>query len=352
MAIRKSSAQNKSNGKGSSPKTATFSPARGLQISKSGLAGLNLDVAFSVLLSDQEDCFCHKEILWAGICAWIKRSSNQSSAKKAIAKQTARAVMLAEQQTRADFIVRGRWAGKRITKKMTPSKRAALNGIAYTWAFVSPEFQSLYQKVYFPIGGMEQIVGAFKSPKKTKITKTSKERSRPRHTAGLQNLTKVAAVFDHHYRELSSDEKTYGKPSIEKASKALSSIAPPKGSKGKMTGLGRSQVQELLREHRNAFALLYGAQNVVIGDKTLLHCILRKAPLADVVEHLPEWLSYTRYFWEKVLAGANGNWTSTFSHQLTSVRSSQPKLQRVSLQEADAIKTAFQDKCPSQARLR
>lgn len=261
--------------------------------------------------------------------------------------------MLAETQVRAVFASTAKPAGKRNATNPTTKKIAALNGMGHTGAISNPRFQSFYCKIYFPIGGMEQVVGAFKAPKKSRKTKSSKMRSKPRHNTGFQNLIKVATVFDYHHRELSSDAHQFGKASIEKASKALSVTAKPKGSKKKMTGLSRGHIQELLKEHRNALALLYGAHYVSVRDTALLELLLDKPPrLEEVVEHLREWLSYAKYFHAQVLSNAKGDWTKTFGPQLRGLQPRQPPLAQLPLEQTDLIRKVFREKRQSEAKVR
>jgi len=321
---------------------------------KSGkFIGIDLDAAFDVLLRQDEECFNHKLIVWAGICAWLKSSNSQSAAKKAIAKETARSIVLAEQQAQAKFMSGRTRAGKPVSVGPSSRKATALNGIAHTWAMTDARFQSLYHKVFFPIGGMQQVVGAFSRPKKTRKTKSLKERSKPSHHIAFRNLMKVATVFDYHHRVLSADASQFGKPSIDKASKALRTVANAKGAKGTLTGFSRSQIQDLLKEHRSAIALLYGAHCVRVDGTTLLELLVAKTPRLDVIaQHLPKLLSYGKYFREQVLPNTMGNWSTTYGPTLKTVSAQRPSLDPLTAEQVEHIKNTFREKRPSEAKVR
>lgn len=248
--------------------------------------------------------------------------------------------MVAEQQARARFASDARWNGKRVNH--TAGNTAALNAVAFNWAPADPRYQSLFNKVYFPIGGMEQIVRAFKSPKKTHTTNTSKERSKPKRKSGFKNLMKIATVFDYHHRELSPQPKKFGVPSIEKACEALSEATKPKGKNEKITGFSRGQIQELLKEHRNALALLYGAHCIPVDDTSLLDLLLGKALRLDhAIDHMPDWLCYAKYFHQEVLLRARGDWAETFSPELPAITTRQPPLAHLDAGQIASIEKAF-----------
>jgi hypothetical protein len=312
--------------------------------------GIELDLAFATLLGSAEDCLGHREILWSGICAWMKRSGNQASAKKAIAKQAARFIALAESHAREKILTLARL--RREGHGPSSLKSLAATGIAYAWATADPQFQSLYRKVYFQIGGMQQIVDAFRSPKKSRDTKTGKRRGKPKHKVGFRTLVEVATVFDYHYRFLASDPQRFGMASVEKASSALTVTAKRPDREKSSTGFGRSHIQDLLKEHRHAIGLIYAAHLVSVGGMSLLELLTGKAPKLELVAgHIEEWLSYAVYFREEVLGNTKGKWDDTYCPEISGLAAQRPSLPPMTPKLIEQIEAAFSRKRLSEARL-
>jgi hypothetical protein len=344
----------KDNPKALSDKQFAMTPAEGLRIHKGKFVGINLDAAFGVMASPQQSFFGHKSILFHGICAWVKSSRTRSMARKAVAKATARHVAIAETEV-GERIAALRGASKGTPAgKIGPQRRLAIAAIGHLLALSDEKYRPLYVQIYLQIGGMTAVTDAYKRPAKHHTTKTDKKRARPKQESGIRELVKLATILDYHARELSADPEQYGKPSISKAASLWdSSIEDRQKARARgLFALGKAQVNELLAEHRPAFALLYSADRVLVAEgRSLLDCLLETKPSQDViVPHILEWLSYTKYFSENVLKTMKGDWAKTYSPLATSIEVRQPVLPNLGDDDIREIKRAFATS-KSEARL-
>jgi hypothetical protein len=314
-----------------------LTPAKGLRINRNGKARLDLNNAFQVLLTKKPSFHGHKEILFKGLCAWLQHSRNHFAARKAVAKETARQIAAAETEMAKKLGWKSAKDSSPPKGKIDDKKRAARQALTYLGTFSEKKYFPLYGQVYFHIGGMNAVTDAFTSIPMKK-SGTGKKKKRPKHKSGIRHLVSVATILDFHYREFSSDREQFGRPSIDKAAKAA--------------GKSPSQVNELLTEHRLAFALLYAADRVSVAENmSLLDLLLGKKPMqADIVAHLNEWLSYVIYFYDAVLTQMKGDWKKTYRPALPSIKPLQPVLLQLSEDDIIKIKNAFIEKKQSEAR--
>ena len=314
-----------------------MTPAPGLLVTKGHFAGIDLDNAFAVLMKEDSSFFGHKQILLEGICAWMKQSRDMATAQRAIAKATGRHVAAAEKEIAREL---ESWRRNKASP-LRPRSPIASQALASMSVGTRSEYRDFYNRLYLQIGGMAAVTAAYKNRAKYHKTKKQKKRSRPQHQSGIRYLVCTATVLDFSKRELDIP-----KPSMAKAGALAYLLASPPGgphAPKRKPPLGVSQFNELLAEHRNALALLYGADRLTIqSGLSLLDCLLQKNPSQDQISpHIPTWLAYAGYFFEEVLSEMKGQWSETYCPSIAGCERQKPQLPHIAPAQKGKIEAAL-----------
>lgn len=305
-------------------------PANGLKFVKGKFSGVSLKTAPALLISPEKLFYGHKQIVFAGFCAWILGSGDSRISRDAIARETAKIIVAAENSTRL---------------KNVPLR---IRFVMYSEA----KYEPLFSKIYYPIGGLSALTRAMKNaPDQAKKRKSAEKE--------IRYLVAMAAVLDFHARNLITPGKLYGKTNIFAAGKVagilLDDSAGSLVSKRRTKTRSNSSVHEYLNAHRPALAYLYGASLVKFDDdETILDRLLKgRLSYKDVSPEtgsskIIEWFSYSKYFTESVIAIMHGG---AKDYPSISVGNSiAPALREFSSDKIEEIKAVFGEKASSVKR--
>ncbi|MDX6806162.1 hypothetical protein [Terrihabitans rhizophilus] len=225
----------------------------------------NPDKVLAALLEDKTSYFAHKDVLFAGLCAW------------AVCPRERRIIQQAMQMT----------VGRRLhaIEKDLPQE------FGDTWMLadllirirkIGPEF---YDEMYFTVGGLSGLLAA---SRKSLLSKRLKAKA-----IGLPHLLSMMRIFHH---QIATGDKEY--PSLNKGSDLVHEISceeiePPSGR----------VIKEFWAKHKASIAYSYAASTIFTGEqRTLLDEMLdESASLRKHASLLPEWAGKAQYAADAIL---------------------------------------------------
>jgi hypothetical protein len=247
---------------------AAIKPAPGLKVSKKKFSGLDLEAAFTVLLSPKS-FYGHKSLVFAGLKGWLLGSHNLVSSRHAIASAVSDRIAKAE--------------------KLKPGSGTTMSAFVR----VNRKYSPFFEQVYDHIGGMAAI-------RKALLNAAKMDDSRRLARKQIPHLVAIASILDFHARELASDPKTFGVPNIIKAGSAAHWLMDPDKSKK----LGDATIWEYWRAHARALPLLYSASLIQLetGETLLERLLANKLSLKEASPTFELWFSHAKHFSDHVIS--------------------------------------------------
>ena len=145
-------------------------PAKGLKFVNGKFVGISLKTAPALLIDPETSFYGHKRIVFAGFCAWLLHSEDGRMTKDAIAVETSKRIIAAENSKRL--------------KNVPLHIRPAMYGEA--------KYRPLFSQIYYPIGGLSAltraIAGAPSHAKKMKSAEKEIGFPRAQSDAGWQTI--------------------------------------------------------------------------------------------------------------------------------------------------------------------
>lgn len=277
-----------------------------------------------MLLDGKEDFPHHREILFAGLQAWVIYSGDSRFHRAALALATCDAIIQSERNDSG------------LADK--PKRYRGLIGFF-------PEYRKLFDTIYYPLGGMMAL--------KTAITRAPKNiELKDLAVTDAPALIRLATILDQTSRQLTDIKKLHFAGAIKALQQIDKGRRPDRKKSSKGDATSRTQIYDAKKGHASSWSFLYAASNIKFkDDKTLLDCLL-KSPLkfADVgADTLTTWISYAAHFRSTVLDRMGDKLKKGPSLKKYEIKA--PQIPPLSDDELKQVQTVYEKKKSSEARL-
>ncbi|MBQ0820601.1 hypothetical protein KBI52_10335 [Microvirga sp. HBU67558] len=236
-----------------------------------------------LLLSKEPSYHGHKEVLFAGFCAWVVvTSQRQDIVQDSMALQTLKIIkdeesnvpkMLQAYPVLVDFYIRLIRIGS-----------------------------DFFQDIYYPIGGIGRLIS---SPSVGSLEESLKSR-----VSGIRSVITIMEITHYHIAELKHTGK-HRPPSFNAAFTIIDSLSEAQKDKKTDTEKPKPKIhlrRRSLINHRDYYegqiCLLYAASSIkVMPDRSLLDCILEGVATWEEHGHLlPEWIARAKFANQVILS--------------------------------------------------
>lgn len=239
---------------------------------KNAWAKFNAKACLRILADEREAYAGLKQVLYAGICAWMIAPQNSKLIKSALALATLTTLANAEKEALA-----GGWP------------RTIAADIIARSTILGPEF---IEEIYYPIGG---AIGLARAPS-IKEFKLEIASGFPR----IEYAISIIKIYHHHVTHLLGQPR-YGKPSLNKAAELITELDIKHGDH--KTPTKSRYLKDAWAQNRDTIALIYAASKTKAGDKNLLQKItLCQNNYKNDAYRIPLFLGKAKFISEKILS--------------------------------------------------
>lgn len=185
-----------------------------------------------LLLSDKEDYFSEKKVLFAALGAWIVAPQDSSFRKAAIVKSITKELIAIER----------RGAKKSVNNLVMADVSERLS---------QPKMREFYSTVYFTIGGLKAITNA---PSNSDFNNYYKQ-----HSDKVVTAVEVAKIYHYHAAHLASQDE-YRRASLNGVAPLVSQMHKSERLVG---GKAIDNIKKQWRSSRKSVSLAYAAYSLV-----------------------------------------------------------------------------------------
>lgn len=267
--------------------------------------------AIQILFDASPSYFAHRDLLYAGLLAWVLNPSEVGLRQLSIGAAASRCMAEAESTVfnysddliLSDFIIRGYILG--------------------------PQF---IEEIYYPLGGAQGLMDASKFYLDTVLVDSE---------PAIWTLVRVLRWFHFVCANFSGREEFF-KPSVNKAVEIIEDHELGAMRDGRKV-VGRSAFIEAWANRRSSIAFIYAASTIEIGEKTLLDEILRAEFKLEVGrEYLRQWVGRARYVSDFILSKMpDPSAAKENSYALRSVTAESFDVPSLTTAEVKAVRSVF-----------
>lgn len=250
----------------------------GLRIQDNRLAGIDVREVLKVLTTDNQAFFGLKEVVLAGLSAWLLTPKNEKAISDALIVRAAAGIAAAEKKVRQSL--KPTLDGKKLPKK---SKFM----LAQLMLPATAKYQPFMTEIYSQVGGMAAVVGAAGRAEET-------GRKQEEAATAIRQVIKLMPIIHYSAIEFGTDNRAWKRPSFQQAV-VVAKDARLFGAKGPRTGSSEPRIRAHLAGRTQTLPFLYAASLVRCDGGTLLDHILHKPTYAMCKPYLKQWFGMTRY---------------------------------------------------------